>query len=57
MTPGSTTEMLRNGARERVLQELLGHKRLDTLEPYTRLTINDLKAAHARFHPRERMEG
>lgn len=48
--------MLRNGARERVLQELLGHKRLDTLEPYTRLTINDLKDAHARFHPRERAE-
>lgn len=52
-----TTEMLRNGAQERILQEMLGHRSLQTLEPYTRLTINDLRAAHARFHPRERGEG
>ncbi len=50
-----TTEMLRAGASERILQEMLGHKSLQTLTPYTRLTINDLRAAHARFHPRERL--
>ncbi len=48
-----TTAMLRNGARERYLQEMLGHRRLDTLEPYTRLTITELKAEHGRCHPRD----
>lgn len=33
---------------------LLGHRSLATTERYLRLTITDLKEAHARFHRRER---
>jgi integrase/recombinase XerD len=47
------THMLRNGAPIRHLQEMLGHKSLETTQVYTRITINDLKAVHAKFHPRE----
>jgi integrase/recombinase XerD len=47
------THMLRNGAPIRHLQEMLGHKSLETTQVYTRITINDLKAMHAKFHPRE----
>jgi hypothetical protein len=32
---------------------LLGHRSLATTERYLRLTITDLKEAHAKFHPRE----
>jgi site-specific recombinase XerD len=32
---------------------LLGHRSLVTTERYLRLTITDLKEAHAEFHPRE----
>lgn len=47
------THMLRNGAPIRHLQEMLGHRSLETTQVYTRITINDLKAVHAKFHPRE----
>lgn len=47
------THMLRNGAPIRQLQEMLGHASLETTQLYTRVTINDLRAMHARFHPRE----
>jgi len=46
--------MQRNGAPIRQLQEMLGHARLDTTQLDTRVTINDLREMHARFHPRER---
>ena len=49
------TGMLRNGARLRHLQEMLGHRSVDTLEPYLRLTIPELKEMHARYHPREQL--
>jgi len=48
------TEMLRNGADIRYVQELLGHKCLETTRIYTRVNIEDLKKAHKRFHPREK---
>lgn len=48
------THMLRNGAPIRHLQEMLGHASLETTQEYTRITINDLKAAHGQYHPRER---
>ena len=51
-----TTEMLRGGAGMYHVKELLGHESLDTLTPYARLTITDLKKTHARCHPRERDE-
>jgi len=47
------THMLRNGAPIRQLQEMLGHSSLATTQLYTRVTINDLRAMHSRFHPRE----
>jgi integrase/recombinase XerD len=45
--------MLRNGAPIRQLQEMLGHAFLETTQLYTRVTINDLRAMHSKFHPRE----
>jgi integrase/recombinase XerD len=48
--------MLRNGAPIRQLQEMLGHASLETTQLYTRVTINDLRAMHRRFHPREQVE-
>lgn len=50
------THMLRNGAPIRHIQELLGHASLETTQVYTRITINDLKAIHKRFHPREQQK-
>ena len=50
-----TTGMLRGGANVRHLQEMLGHASVATLDPYLRVTINELKETHARFHPREQM--
>jgi integrase/recombinase XerD len=47
------THMLRNGAPIRQLQEMLGHASLETTQLYTRVTINDLRAMHSKFHPRE----
>jgi len=46
--------MLRNGAPIRQLQEMLGNASLETTRIYTRVTINDLRAMHGKFHPRER---
>ncbi len=47
-----TTELIRANANLYHVKELLGHESLDTLKPYTRLTIEDLKKTHARCHPR-----
>lgn len=47
------THLVQNRASLRHLQDLLGHKSLATTERYLRLTITDLKEAHAKFHPRE----
>jgi site-specific recombinase XerD len=35
----------------RLIQELLGHARLDSTAIYTRIAPMDLKIVHARFHP------
>jgi integrase/recombinase XerD len=48
------THMVANNANLRHVQEMLGHESLATTEKYLRLTITDLKAAHAKFHPREK---
>lgn len=48
------THMIRNQASIRHVQEMLGHVNLNTTEKYLHLTINDLKEAHHRFHPREK---
>lgn len=51
------THMLKNGAPVRHLQEMLGHESLESTQIYTRVTINDLKAIHSKYHPGEREEG
>ncbi len=47
------THMLKNGAQVRHIQEMLGHASINTTQIYTRVTINDLKKAHAQYHPFE----
>ncbi len=48
------THLVKNEAHLRCVQALLGHRSLSTTEKYLHLTINDLKAAHRKFHPREK---
>jgi integrase/recombinase XerD len=48
------THMLRGKASIRHIQELLGHRQLTTTQIYTHVEIEDLKAVHARTHPREK---
>lgn len=48
------THMLKNGAPVRHLQEMLGHESLESTQLYTRVTINDLKKIHAKYHPGEK---
>ena len=47
------THMLQNGANLLHVQEMLGHRKLETTQRYLHLTILDLKQAHHRYHPRE----
>jgi len=54
MRHACAVHLLRNGARIREIQILLGHKRLSSTQLYTRLTANDLKELHEKHHPRER---
>jgi len=51
-----TTVMIRSNANLYHVKDMLGHESLETLKPYTKLTIQDLKKTHARCHPRERDE-
>ena len=52
-----TTKLIRGGAGMYQIKELLGHESLDSLDPYARLTIHDLKKEHQRCHPREKDAG
>jgi integrase/recombinase XerD len=45
------THMLKNGAPIRHIQEMLGHESLESTQIYTRVTINDLKKVHSKYHP------
>jgi len=48
------THLIQQKANIRCVQEILGHKSLDTTQKYTQITITDLKEAHQMCHPRER---
>ncbi len=45
---------MKNNANLRRVQNLLGRGSLATTEHYLRLTMTDLKEAHAKFHPLEK---
>ncbi len=45
------TQMLKNGANIRVVQEILGHRKITTTQLYTHLTIEHLKKVHQLTHP------
>ncbi len=47
------THMIKKGANLRIVQEMLGHRSLETTQIYTRVEIGDLKKVHSRTHPRE----
>lgn len=48
------TEMLKNKADIRYVQQQLGHKKITSTQVYTRLAPVDLKSVHQKTHPRER---
>ena len=50
------THMLENGADIRIIQELLGHARLDTTQIYTDVSIVQLREVHSRTHPHAQSE-
>ena len=44
------TDLLKNGAGLRDVQEMLGHKNIATTQIYTHVTRGDLRKAHEKFH-------
>lgn len=48
------THMLEAGCDIRYIQELLGHRSLETTQIYTRVVIPGLKKVHQKTHPREK---
>lgn len=49
------TDLLRRGADLRHIQEMLGHKKLDTTQRYAHVVREELKRAYESSHPRERL--
>jgi len=54
-TAFSETDKLKceGGADIRFIQQRLGHEKLETTSIYTQVSIEQLKAVHARTHPAE----
>lgn len=50
------TLMLENGADIRYIQQMLGHRSLETTEIYTHVSIRKLKEIHSMTHPAGRVE-
>jgi integrase/recombinase XerD len=50
------THLVSNGANIAYVQRLLGHASLDSTQIYTRVAVPDLKATHARKHPRAKVK-
>jgi integrase/recombinase XerD len=50
------TLMLENGADVRVIQQLLGHAKLETTQIYTQVSIRMLKRVHDRTHPAAKLK-
>jgi site-specific recombinase XerD len=48
------THLLKNGADLRAIQTMLGHASLTTTETYTHVTLEDIKEAYHKSHPRSR---
>jgi site-specific recombinase XerD len=48
------SHMLKNGCSTRVIQELLGHKRLTTTQVYTHIIKEDLRTVLVKCHPRNK---
>jgi len=46
------THLLSRGADLRAIQEMLGHSELSTTELYTHLSLEDIKSAYEKGHPR-----
>ena len=46
------THMLKRGANLRILQTLLGHEKINTVQVYTHLDMSHLRDLYDRYHPR-----
>jgi integrase/recombinase XerD len=49
------THLLQGGASSEAVRAILGHVAVGTTHIYTHVTVEDVVAAHARHHPRERL--
>ena len=45
------THMFEHGADTRIIQQLLGHSKLETTQIYTEVSIKLLQDVHERTHP------